>query len=195
MKDSWKKIEDWMTLNHPTMIETLNIPASQYELEEIESFLGQVLPKYFKEFYSIHNGQTWTHLKLFNGDRLLSLAEIVEEWKNWNYVLPIINADTQEQFGEPATSSPELGIKNNWWNPSWIPITSNGSGDNYCIDLDPTFEGTKGQIIRMWHDDPSRELIASSFAEWISNYIKDLENGVYEPSDDIGWGGIVKKEL
>jgi len=76
----------------------------------------------------------------------------------------------------------------------WIPITANGSGDNYCIDLDPTDEGQKGQIIRMWHDDPQRELVSSSFRQWIYDYIADLENNVYEASDDIGWGGVVRKD-
>jgi len=176
------------------MIDTLNNPASQHDLEQLESSIGQELPKDFKEFYSIHNGQKWTHLNLFDGDRLLPLDEILQEWNTWNSVLPDINEVTQKQFGEPVTSTPELGIKNDWWNKSWIPVTSNGCGDNYCIDLDPTNEGTKGQIIRMLHDDANRELIASSFSAWISKYVDDLESGVYETSDDVGWGGIVKKD-
>jgi cell wall assembly regulator SMI1 len=194
MKDYWTKIENWIKLNHPVMIETLKNAASEKDFEKIESFLGNELPMAFKEFYSIHNGQVWTHLTLFDGDRLLSLAEILEEWNTWNAVMPEIDINTRNQFGQPATSLPDAGIKADWWNSSWIPFTSNGCGDSFCIDLSPTSEGTNGQIIRMWHDDPARELIASSFKEWIETYVTDLEKGVYESSNSIGWGGILKKE-
>lgn len=193
MKKSWQKIEGWININHPTMIETLNLGATNQELFHLETILGNRLPEDFKAFLSIHNGQTWTHLKLFNGDRLLAIEDIINDWTSWNTVLPDIDTDCKSMFGEAAKSSPQKGIKDDWWNPSWVPITSDGSGDSFCIDLDPTSEGTIGQIIRMYHDDPERTLVSSSFSEWIYNYIEDLENNVYEPSDDIGWGGIVKK--
>ena len=88
-----------------------------------------------------------------------------------------------------------MGIKNDWWNTAWIPITSNGSGDHYWIDLDPDNDGNKGQIIRMLHDHPDRELISPSFRQWITDYTNDLENGLYTTSNDIGWGGVVRRDL
>lgn len=194
MKDSWTKIKDWLTNNHPEVISTLNTGASPDDIEKLELIIGTSMPDDFKEFYSIHNGQSYTHLRLFDGDILLSTSDIIAEWKQWKDVLPTINEGCIEQFGSPAESSPDRGIKNDWWNLLWIPITANGSGDNYCIDMDPTDEGQKGQIIRMWHDDPQRELVSPSFRQWISNYIRDLENNIYKPSYDIGWGGVIRKD-
>ncbi len=46
----------------------------------------------------------------------------------------------------------------------------------------------------MWHDMASRELLATSFTNWIANYVSDLESGVYTISNDIGWGGIVRND-
>ena len=194
MKDSWIKIKAWLTNNHPEVIPTLNAGASPSDINELELNIGTSMPDDFKEFYSIHNGQAYTHLRLFDGDILLSTSDIIAEWKQWKEVFPSINKDCIEQFGSPAVSNPDPGIKNDWWNLLWIPITANGCGDNYCIDLDPTEEGQKGQIIRMWHDDPQRELVSASFRQWISDYIRDLHNNTYEPSHDVGWGGVVRKD-
>jgi hypothetical protein len=46
----------------------------------------------------------------------------------------------------------------------------------------------------MWHDMPNRDLLATSLKNWIDNYVTDLQSGVYTISDDVGWGGIVKKD-
>ncbi|RYE43516.1 MAG: hypothetical protein EOP48_22895 [Sphingobacteriales bacterium] len=188
MKDPWSKIKTWLTKNHPEIICTLNVGASLNDYQELELTIGTSMPDDFKEFYTIHNGQLFTHLCLFDGDILLSVCDIIREWKQWNDILPIIHTNCIEQFGSPAESNSDPGIKGDWWNPLWIPITANGSGDNICIDLDPSHKGRRGQIIRMCHDDPQRELLAPSFRQWISNYIADLENGIYEASNDIGWG-------
>ena len=193
MKTAWTKIENWLTEHFPSMLETLNEGATQQDFDKLQTILGKILPTDVIEFYSIHNGQTFTHLCLFNGDRLLSIEEIIKEWETWSSVLPTINANLIEIFGIPVGSSPEVGIKDDWWNPCWIPITSDGTGDNYCMDLDPTKEGSSGQIIRMTHDMPERELIANSLRKWIDNYVNDLINGAYEISIDIGYGGIVRK--
>lgn len=194
MKPSWIKIKEWLINNHPDVIPTLNSGASSNDFNELELTIGKSMPDDFKEFYSIHNGQSHTHLSLFDGDTLLSIADVITEWKQWKDVLPTINDYCIEQFDFPAKSNPDPGIKNDWWNVLWIPITSNGSGDNYCIDLDPTAEGQKGQIIRMRHDDARRDLVSVSFRQWISDFIRDLENNVYVPSNDIGWGGVVRKD-
>jgi len=194
MTQAWDRIESWIKVNHPSMISTLNIGATIEDLRQLENKLGQILPEDFKKFLEVHNGQTWTHLNLFDGDRLLDTENIFCDWDTWKKVLPEIDADCTATYGQPASSSPDKGIKDDWWNMSWIPITSNGSGDSYCIDLDPTPEGTRGQIIRMLHDHPSREVIAQSFRDWIYAFVNDLERNVYEPSNDIGWGGIVRTQ-
>ena len=194
MKKAWQKIESWIKDNHPVMFSTLNAGATTQELIELESAIGINLPEDFKTFLSIHNGQSWTNLTLFDGDKMSSIEDIIRDWQLWEKVLPDIDADCIKMYGQPQKSIPDKGIKDDWWNSAWVPITADGSGDSYCIDLDPTSEGTHGQIIRMYHDDPGRELIAPSFRSWIEAYVTDLENGVYVPSDDIGWGGIIKQE-
>lgn len=192
MTEAWDRIKRWIKVNHPGMFGTLDIGATIDDLRQLEDGVGQKLPDDYKKFLEVHNGQTWTHLTLFDGDRLLDAETVFRDWEAWKKVLPEIDAACRASYGEAASSSPGKGIKDEWWNMSWIPITSNGSGDSYCIDLDPSPDGTRGQIIRMWHDHPGREVIAQSFGDWIYAFVRDLEGNVYEPSDDIGWGGIVR---
>ncbi|PPK42935.1 hypothetical protein B0G57_11531 [Trinickia symbiotica] len=37
--------------------------------------------------------------------------------------------------------------------------------------LDGAEGGTYGQVIRIWHDDAQRELVASSFREWLHRLV------------------------
>jgi cell wall assembly regulator SMI1 len=108
----------------------------------------------------------------------------ISEWTPWNKV-------TQEDEIKDAKSTPDKGVKDDWWHPLWIPITYDGSGNNICMDLAPATGGTRGQMITMWRDSGYRNIVANSFEEWISNYIASLENGerVFAPK----WG-IVKRD-
>lgn len=192
MKNILEKLHHIFQNKYPQILDTLNPGADLYRISELEQKIGMTLPDSFKDFYQVHDGQKLTGLSLFDGDYLLSIDEILREWLQWKEVTPKIEADILATYGDKLASEPDLGIRNNWWNPAWIPITSNGCGDNFCIDLDPTEEGTFGQIIRMIHDHPRRELQANSFDSWINQYISDLEADKYYFSDSIGWGGLLR---
>lgn len=184
MKETWNRLEAWLNEHAESISKALNTGATSLQIELLEKKIGKTLPEDFIAFYKIHNGQNDRSLGLYDGEIVLSIDRIIGEWSVWDELL---------QSGDFATytSSPESGIKNNWWNPYWIPITSDGNGNHYCLDLDPSSNGKYGQVIRMWHDDPMRELLAHSFTDWINAYISDLENGLYVYSEDAG--GIVEK--
>ena len=122
---------------------------------------------------------------LIDVEELLSTERIFNEWTVWKELL-----DGGDFDG--INSIPDHGVKDDWWNKRWIPITYDGSGNHYCIDLDPTEKGKRGQIIRMWHDSPEREIVAGSFYEFFSNYVKGIESGQYIYSED--WYGIINKD-
>ena len=61
------------------------------------------------------------------------------------------------------------------------------------IDLDPAPSGTAGQIIQMWHDNPTREKEANSLREFLQNYVADLEAGLYVL--DAEYGVVLQSEL
>jgi cell wall assembly regulator SMI1 len=82
---------------------------------------------------------------------------------------------------------PDAGIQKAWWHPAWIPVTYDGVGNHDCIDLAPAdTDGQSGQLLRLWHDDALRYLVADDFAQWVDFYVEDLEAGLYVYLDNVG---------
>jgi cell wall assembly regulator SMI1 len=181
----WNRFENWLTKNASHLTSELNTAASEDDIAKLEKKIGGKLPKEYIEFLKIHNGQNRDSEGLIDTEELLSTERVIEEWSVWKELLD------KGDFNDSKSESDD-GIKSDWWNSKWIPITYDGSGNHYCIDIDPDKSGTSGQIIRMWHDSAERELISRSFKEWISSYVNDLEKGKYVYSED--WGGIINKD-
>ena len=165
----------------------LNAGASEADFAELEQTLGYALPEEFKELYRVANGETDID-GVFAGEEWLSIERIIDEYNVWNQLY-------QEDDGSDFGCDPEdAGIKPDfWWNPKWISLTADDSGNSKMIDLDPSEQGTAGQIIQMWHDDAAREKVADSLREFLQNYVRDLEAGLYVL--DAEYGVILQSEL
>ena len=150
----------------------------------MKELINKSLPEDFKAFYGIHNGQDSTSEGIFDTEEFLSTERIMDEWQVWKDLF-------DKGVFDESVSEADDGVKEKWWHPAWVPITYDGSGNHYCLDLSPDEGGKKGQIIRIWHDSPERELIASSFSEWINEFAEDLENEEYIYSQE--WGGVINK--
>ncbi len=152
----------------------LNNGATQKEIEETELFLNVELPIDYKDFMKIHNGQNSSESWLIYNHEFLSLERLKDEWSIWKKLL---DKKAFERNGLSIKSKPDVGIQDFWWTPEWIPITYEGAGNHYCIDLVPDKQGNKGQIFKMYHDDNRRILIANNFTEFIEKYIYELKTG------------------
>lgn len=184
MKELWSAIKAKLSEIAPEIIENLNEGATDENLNLLEKTINAKLPESFKEFYKIHDGQSGGP-GMFDCEEFLSIDRIIDEYSIWKKLL--------DQNKLQGTSNPDEGIKNNWWNSLWIPITYDGSGNHYCLDLDPSEEGHYGQIIRMWHDDSERTLEADSFLEWVTTYKENLESGQFVYSEE--YYGIIDKDF
>lgn len=189
MREIWNSIESKLREIAPDFLDNLNVGITDNEVEHLEKLINAKLPTDFIDFYKTHNGQKYDSAGLIECEELLSSERIIDEWKAWKSLLD--NKDFEDENG-PYTSDPDNGIKNDWWNALWIPITYDGSGNHYCLDLDPADNGTHGQIIRMTHDDPQRILVANSFKEWLTDYKNKLANGQLIYSND--YFGIIDKD-
>ncbi|QJB34052.1 SMI1/KNR4 family protein [Chitinophaga oryzae] len=176
MQEYWTRWENWMRQHAPRLLHVLNPGVSTASLESLEKLTESALPADFKAFYAVHDGQQKPRPGLVDGDQLLPLEEIINKWHYWH---DLIASGTFTYNDEPIASEPDTGIRSDWWNPRWIPITADGFGNFLCLDLDPAPGGHYGQIITLWHDDGHREIVAPSFREWISNYLDALEKGDY----------------
>jgi cell wall assembly regulator SMI1 len=191
MIEIWAAIKLKLTEIAPNMLDNLNAGVTDKEVEDLEKLIKAKLPIEFVDFCKIHNGQKPGSAGLFDCEELLSFERIKDEWTAWKGLL---DSKCFEDEGGHFTSLPDNGIKNEWWNALWIPITYDGSGNHYCLDLDPAGQGSYGQIIRMWHDDAERSLEAASFKDWVLAYKDKLVGGQLVYSEDY-FGIVDKKEV
>lgn len=174
MKETWQKIETWLGANVPGVMETLLPGASLQEIQRAEEILGVTLPPDVRESYAVHNGQALDEntagYGLVAGHELLRLAYVTAAWRGY-----------KAQYDEGSFDvipEPEPGLKDDFWNPKWIPITTMGTTEHHCVDLDPGPGGSVGQII-LWNRDGHRIVVARSFREWMEQFAQDLEEGHY----------------
>lgn len=190
MTGTWKRIEYWLKGHAPILLSNLREPATSAEINDLEKTLSIKLPKSYIDFLKIHNGQIESGYGLIDLEILNSTEYISSHWSMWDELL------RQDEF-KTYKSTPDAGIKDDWWNTKWIPITSDGAGNHICIDLDPAQGGKRGQIISMIHDSPERELLANSFEEFIKEYVSDLEKGkcaYYEEYKGVSRKSLIKED-
>ena len=167
MDKQWKRVENWLGKTNPSLLCDLRPGASQQEILEVEQKLNIKLPEDFIECLKIHNGLYGMANGLFFDDEFLSTDRITEEWMVWK------NIYLDGDFDNLKTRS-TLGIKSTWWSPGWVPFSYDGAGNHLCIDLSPTEDGQKGQVITLWHDDDIREKITDTFEQWFNCFVEKL---------------------
>jgi len=186
MKEIWERFEAWIDRYANLLLDDLNGGAEEEHFEPIERAIRSELPQAFKEFYRIHDGQySESEEGLIDTHILLPLEQMLSIW-----------AQLRHQFDEGAfddlESEPQDGIRMEWWNPYWLPLTTDKAGSFIFMDFAPSRQGNLGQIIYMPRDSAERILLAPSFEAWISRYVRHLEEGHYRYSERMG--GIIQKQ-
>ena len=159
--------------------------ATEKELFALEEKLGLTLPSDFKVFYQTYNGQDDCADYLFDFFSLCTLEKIAYCWE----ALKVNEAD----FLKIEADSDD-GIQNIWGCSKWMPFAASADGHFLCMDFSPAKNGTYGQVITFWYNSPERELIALSFKDFIVEYTKNIQNGVYVYQQEDGCGSIVRKD-
>jgi len=85
---------------------------------------------------------------------------------------------------EPTNRGPVKPVS---WSRRWIPVLHNGAGDFLCVDLDPPADGRLGQVIAVYHDEPSRIRMARSHSSWLARFADRLDAGCYGYDEDEGF--------
>lgn len=161
---SWSRLDAWRRTLPTDAPEPFRGPASDDDLRALEAGLGVALPEAWRESLMLHDGQEPGRTEPFGGETLLSARQILAQWSIWRGL--VASGDLADCEGEP-----EPGIRGDWYNLKWIPLTYNGGGDHLCVDLDPDEGGRIGQVIRVWHDSPERERVADGVGEWLARVV------------------------
>jgi cell wall assembly regulator SMI1 len=170
MNETWQRLKRWLEQNAPALLATMQPGATDAEIIELENHLGTRLPADYRAFLALSNGQLENAEFGFADGELLSAESVNAQWMIWKELLD--NGTFKDSI-----SDPQAGIRNDWWNPRWIPFTHDGGGNHLCLDLDPANGGTIGQVITMEHDNGERVLMFDSFSEWLEQLVNDLESG------------------
>ncbi len=176
MRPLWSRVDSWLEANAPDMLGSLLPGATDKQIRAAEAALGIDFPEDVKESYGIHNGQNDLGAPLMGEWQLLSLKDMVRQWK---IMKKLVASGT---FAE-SQARPVGAVKADWYNLKWIPVAYNGAGDLRCVDLDPPSRGKAGQIVSFWHTDDKRERLAPSFQAWMKEFADDLEHGNYKVED------------
>ena len=70
-------------------------------------------------------------------------------------------------------------VKKLYANKKWIPFAQDWCGNFLGLDFDPDKYGTQGQVINFGADEGVKYVYASSFADFVAWYTKQLEDGNY----------------
>ncbi len=170
--ESWQRIVAWYKENtYPNML-SLNAGATEEEIEAFQREIGLSLPDDFRESLLLHNGGDCG--LLWYGE-LLTLDGVLRQWamyKDW------------QRSGEYATAdwkvedSIDKHIRPVFWDSFRLPLTDN-SGDHLMLDLQPASGGDVGQIFSHSHEVGPEQVLASSWSEFLTKVVTDLEAGKY----------------
>jgi cell wall assembly regulator SMI1 len=188
--ESWARIEARLGENAPAIRKSLRPGVKDGATEKLQTRLGVMLPADFTDSLHIHDGQKADAddglfpladdvLGAMPSFRLLPVSEIRREWSMMKEL-----CDLGEFKGR--TSRPGRGIGREWWNTGWVPISDNGGGDYFCLDMAPGKGGTAGQVMMFFHDAAERPLLARSFAAWFEKLAKGFASGKYVLDKDDG---------
>jgi cell wall assembly regulator SMI1 len=157
MKEIWEQIEGFLKEHVPIVIETLNNPATDKDLSQIESEIGNTLPEDFKNYLLVHNGQddpSRLHTLCEEGT-LLSSEAIIQIYRMLNEI----------------NESGDIGPVE-WWSRKYLPI-SDCEGDHLALNLET------GEIVMHVHDSGIEDDIAGSFKEWFESKLLIFKQGKF----------------
>jgi cell wall assembly regulator SMI1 len=181
LKEAYQQLVNCALLKIPNLSIEQNAPATKAAINDLENLINKKLPQQFVELYLITDGHASNSVRLFNGLRLLSIAEISQVW------LSMKDIKASGAFmvdGKEILAEADEQILSDWWNEGWVPITDNMSGDYTILDLAPNTTGTYGQIIQYWHDTSHRTLEATSLENWILVTAKNIEDSISKYNKD-----------
>jgi cell wall assembly regulator SMI1 len=160
MKAIWKRIHAWLDTNTPEGYGQLCPGARAEAIQEAENSMGLKLPRDVKASYRIHDGQD-NEPGLIGGEGwcLLSLQEMVKQWRRWS------QADPRDAH--------------------YVPVAWGGTGDYVFLDLRPDAE-EPGCLMVQRRDSADPDPVAPSFRFWLEHFADKLDDGEFAYSEDDG---------
>jgi cell wall assembly regulator SMI1 len=166
---TWLGLEAWARSNLPGMLAELNGPAVPQAIARLETTLGFALPVDFRTSLGVHDGETGDGALLDSGGQLLNVLAIGDDLELERRALRDYPELTADKLSGPARRS--------LYGPRRVPIIDFNRDQLWLLDLDPAPGGQVGQVLMRDVEDGRLEVVAPSFAQFLSDYLHRLETG------------------
>lgn len=170
----FERLEDWLAAHAPQIYAQLTVGASEAELDDLETLIGQRLPADYRALYRRH-GDWGRALRLPH----CTLDTVRREWLVWQELEP--------EFGDKMgkhTSHPPGAITPRYINLGWIPFLQDWGGNSVGVDLAPDVAGKWGQVITFGRDENEKVVLADSLGDFLREYLARLEAGRVKVIDE-----------
>lgn len=188
IQNSLAFFQKWTSQHAPSVV--FRPPAKPAAIENFRKKTGLNLPEELNQTLLIADGETRSSAGMIGNWRLMSINEIQAAWGLLGQLV---------EKGAFSDQIPEKSpyIRQTWWHSSWIPVSTNDTGDCFCIDTDPPDLQRAGQVLLYLHHQPQRALIASSLSAWFDRIARDLADGLYtfDPYEGFNYEGFMKSAL
>ena len=175
MEENFRTIEKWLNENAPKIVKnSLQAPIAERQWETFSKLIEKNLPDDFKHLYLWHNGMNDDENvgSLFYGMSFYSMDEVLQNHEG----------RSEERI---ALKKWDKEIKPEHINNShWIRFAFDGAHTGLYLDLDPSNEGTYGQVIFIDDEYEVGILVANSVRDLVCQFTEDLEQGLYHLHED-----------
>lgn len=154
MNEIIQKLNNHLSASRPEFYASLQPPLDDKAIALLEEKYKLTIPNDLRLLYQWKNGQA---------------DDCFEAFVNNSTFIPL-----EEVLDTAAENTSMIGLDfeiENWWNENWIPIFHNGGGDYICYDRGGIFTGQQGQLIKFWHADNDRNVIAPSLEAFLNQIV------------------------
>ena len=164
---AWRVVEAEMGDVAPMLVDRLPAGATLQLVKRVEAQLGVRLPDAALAIFLVHDGIGIPAVRdgVAQVSYLLSLDDALDHWRD---LTDMLDRGLFAKFGVRQTLGP---VRPHWWNRRWLPVSTDGAGNHFCLDLDPPPEGTLGQVIEFRHDDETRGVVAPDLPAYLIGHV------------------------
>ncbi len=154
----------------------LNAPATEADLDAIETETGYRLPDDLRALWRCADGQPGSYgiaspapgsviSPVFGSYDFMPCADALAAYRGWSEVLE----QQGDSMHDEITCRDGDPVQQAYWIPGWLPFAIDGGGNSYAVDMAPREGGTYGQVILMGPDEDERRVLATGIAAWLTD--------------------------
>lgn len=158
------RLERWLATHTPAVHAELRPGADPARLDACERELGRPLPPALRQLWAWHDG----------GGELMPIA----------FVYSLYSID--EAVARRTDCRKWFADEPQWWNPAWLPLLHDPSGNDICLDPGGEFGGEADELVSFWHDDNDRQIVAYDIESLLDTLVALYESGeITAEGDDL----------